>query len=581
MNKFLKLLLTSVFVVSASAVCGVYATNYYIGFIATGGNYYTATNANLKSVLNSAGASDVVYIAKGTYYLDEELTVNTHIIGGCDPTGDGRESQRTAIGAAGNLTSSMTVFDGNSLRHPRRIEKHRVATVNNGGIIENCLIRNGHAWSNALTAVSDSGRGGGILLNGGKLYNCIIRGNVAMNVTNQISNPSSGGGVYIKSGEVVNCVIVFNMDDKGVGIDGTGGTSINNTIAYNTQTPTWVNIVGGTFTTSATRYVQLSSFYIASTECTGGQFACFMAAIDFDGTSTPYLKRADKDAMVTAQAPASGYSNVTVQNYAILSYNNAGASSAPSTSMWNILSSSTKVQYGGCLAYNGTVGGAVWFPNTDKTGTTYTDADQTRRRDNYPISLVSWYGSFACSLWLGGCLPTEAQWEYAARMKSNNTIENVIYYAGATANNETALKVVAWYSENSGANGNSSTDKRAREVATKTATDKELYDMNGNMMELVLDGIGSSVNAGYPTNLGSTSVPTGAGNLVSVAGGSGSAIAPYVNPVSKPANKGSNRVIRGGSWNATASPYCPLSYRGCIGVERAAMDFGFRAVCVP
>jgi formylglycine-generating enzyme required for sulfatase activity len=299
-----------------------------------------------------------------------------------------------------------------------------------------------------------------------------------------------------------------------------------------------------------------------------------MSAIDFDGTSTPYLKPADKNAMIAAQAPAVGYSNITVENYALLSFNSAGASSTPSTSMWNLVSSVTDVRYGGCLTNNGT----VWFPNTDKTGTTYTDANQTRRRDNYPISDVSWYGGLAFSLWLGGCLPSEAQWEYAARMKDDNTIEDSIYYAGAGANDETALKAVAWYNQNSGANG-STTNLRAREVATRTATGKGLYDMSGNMYEWVLDCIASR-NAAYPTQAGSTGSLSGAGNLVNVSGGTGSSATPYVNPVSMPSATGSNRVLRGGNWNYSAA-YCSLGNRNNTGPGNCDNTIGFRAVCVP
>ncbi|MDR0618660.1 MAG: formylglycine-generating enzyme family protein, partial [Bacteroidales bacterium] len=501
----------------------LHAGRYYVGFSGTPAGAtatYTGNNAGLISALSAAGAADTVFIAKGvTFYLDDELTVNEHIIGGCNPAGNGIDlSSRTTIGAANSVTSNMTVLDGNSLRRTLRSSKHRVATVTSAGVIENCLIRNGHARGRTNAVGDLSGYGGGILLDGGKLYNCIVRGNVAMNVEYKATNPSKGGGVYIISGEVLNCIVAFNMDDDGAGIDGNGGEVVNSTIARNSNTPSYARIEAGqyqpfngsTTTSLLARYVYLDAFYIATTETTGGQYACFMAAIDYDGTNPPYLKSADASAILSAKMPTevnyTGYPDgITVRDYTVWSQASTSGCTTPSTSCWNLLSNQTNLTSGGALTANSNI---VWYPNTDKLGTTTTTGEE-RQRDNYPISYVSWYGSLCFSLWLGGSLPTESQWEYAARQKSNGSTDNSYYYAGATANSDAGLGAVGWYNGNSGSGGGTTT-QHVHEVGKKTPTGKGLYDMSGNLWEWVVDPYASS----YSTAAGTLTATSGK-NLVS------------------------------------------------------------------
>jgi formylglycine-generating enzyme required for sulfatase activity len=109
-------------------------------------------------------------------------------------------------------------------------------------------------------------------------------------------------------------------------------------------------------------------------------------------------------------------------------------------------------------------------------------------------------------------LPTEAEWEYAAR--GGNKSRGYKYSGSNT------ISAVAWYDDNS----SSST----HDVKTKQANELGLYDMSGNVWEWCQDWYGS-YSSGAQTN------PTGA-------------------------LRGSNRVDRGGSWFSYA--------RSCRGANR-------------
>ena len=129
-------------------------------------------------------------------------------------------------------------------------------------------------------------------------------------------------------------------------------------------------------------------------------------------------------------------------------------------------------------------------------------------------------------------LPTEAQWEYAARGGKHS---KGYKYSGSYM-----VDAVAWYNQNSRSKANPVKQKRANELG--------LYDMSGNLFEWCYDWAGS-----YSSS-------------------------PQNNPTGP--SWGEKRVCRGGSWNHYAR-HCSVSFRGSGPPTGCSHDVGFRVVCLP
>ena len=161
--------------------------------------------------------------------------------------------------------------------------------------------------------------------------------------------------------------------------------------------------------------------------------------------------------------------------------------------------------------------------------------------NNYPAYYVSWNDCQDFIKKLNSItgenfrLPTEAEWEYAAR--GGNKSQGYKYAGSNTIDN------VAWYWNNIPSQSSGNAGYGTQNVATKLANELGIYDMSGNVWEWCQDRYGS-YSSGSQTN------PTG--------------------PVS-----GSRRVIRGGGWLNSAR-YCRVSYRINDAPEFRCSDLGLR-----
>lgn len=171
------------------------------------------------------------------------------------------------------------------------------------------------------------------------------------------------------------------------------------------------------------------------------------------------------------------------------------------------------------------------------TGRPMPEAPSWGWQDNHPIVHVNWFDAVAYTDWMAETkdanyrLPTEAEWEYAAKGGKNG---KDIKYDGSRS-----LDLYGWYGENSGG--------KTHSVGTKKPNELGIYDMIGNVWEWCTDWYDDDYYSISPKN----------------------------NP--KGPASGSDRVMRGGSWDPPEYQ-SNVKYRNYENPDDRLDDFGFRVV---
>jgi sulfatase modifying factor 1 len=236
---------------------------------------------------------------------------------------------------------------------------------------------------------------------------------------------------------------------------------------YSQTMPDMVNIPGGTFTMGTNSHearsdekpahkVSVGPFRISRTEITNGEFKKF---IEETGYVTTAEKIPDREEMLAQLPPGSVIpDDVLVAGSMVF------------------VPSNGPIPLNNALNWWAFIPGANWRHPLGP-------GSSTEGLDDLPVVHVSWYDAVAYSEWAGGRLPTEAEWEWAAR----GGIKEATFSWGEEALETGPSKANTWTGDFPYRNTGEDGSYLATAVASYAPNGYGLYDMAGNLWEWTAD----------------------------------------------------------------------------------------------